>query len=760
MTPRLIVRALIFVVALSLLTGAGIALAGERLVFDAFIGMELAGLGFTPGPDYNVPSAIAINSNGGVYIADPRNHQVLFYDFIGSTPVSLKTLTNPGGGSVTLNFPAGVAVDPNTDDVWIANTKAHQIVKIDKTHKLLTTVGTQGHGPGQFEGPVFLAVDRGGHVYVADDGGLLAFDAITDIDAMRVSKFLSDGTFVKTWGSPCQLGPPVTSGCNSSAPGALAIGDGQFAFLSGIAVDSANNVYVSDENNRIQKFNSNGTFLLKWGTTGSGDGAFKHPRGIAVDFQDNVYVADAGNDRIQKFTSGGVFISKEGSPQPTPPVTPGLSTFRSPSSIAAEPKPIVLFCLLLGLECQKVLIGEARGSASRVLQMDAVDDADNDGLLAEVDVDSASPSADFANGPTIGTVTGGNLDFVISAPTPRNGTPRPLSRPKVVADTVRITTGWSQTSATTIDWDCASSAFDILSSSTVQVHCSTPALDVLSGEAALTFTGADGTPATAFLVAGDGIQLLAGTSAIQATSGEPIVRIGGNNAPLPAGQSAFADLTAPTTTAAGTPAPNANGWNKTNVSVALNATDNAGGSGVKEIHYALTGVHVGGATVTGATATIPLSAEGVTTVSYFARDNAGNEEAPKTLQVRIDKTPPTFAGLPSDCVLWPPNHQLVEVASVIASDAVSGLASSSVLTATSSDPATGPGDTTAPDIVVNGSSVKLRAERGGGGAGRVYTLTVTAQDLAGNQATATATCTVPHDLGRRPTDPSAARPRG
>jgi NHL repeat-containing protein len=754
MTPGPIVRALIFVAALSLLAGVGLAVAAERLVFDAFIGTQLTGLGPSSPPDYTAPTAIAIDSRGFVYIADPPNDRVLFYDFISPTPVALTTLTNSSGGSVALDGPIGVAVDPRNDDVWIANTRKFQIVKIDKQHNLLLTIGVRGHGNSNFEGAAFVAVDPAGNLYVGDDGGFSIFGDVTDSNAMRVQKFRSDGTFVRTWGSSCNLGDPIATGCDTSAPGAASTGDGQFGLIKGLAVDGNSNVYVSDTNHRIQKFDRDGTFLLKWGSLGSGNGTFTFPRGIAVDVDDNVYVVDGGNDRIQKFTSTGVFLAKEGSPQPTPlpPGAPGIGTFLSPFSIAAQPKKNVDLCTLLGgTRCRKILVGEGAiigDTSKRVMQMDPIDDADNDGLLAEVDVTAAASSVDFANGPTIGTVTGGSPDFVISAPTPRSGTPRPLSRPPVATDTVRITTGWSQTSATTIDWDCASSAVDILSSSTIQVHCSTPALDVLTGEAKLDFTGADGTPATAFLIAGDGIQLLAGTSAIHATSGEPIIQIGGNNVPLPPGQSAFADLTAPTTMATGTPGPNGNGWNKTSVSVALNATDNAGGSGVKEIQYALAGVHVGGATVAGATATIPLSAEGLTTVTYFARDNAGNEETPKTLQVRIDKTPPTFAGLPRDCVLWPPNHQLVEVASVIASDAVSGLASASVLTAHSSDPATTPGDATAPDIVINGSSVKLRAERGGGGAGRIYTLTVTAQDLAGNQATATATCTVPHDLRR------------
>jgi DNA-binding beta-propeller fold protein YncE len=52
----------------------------------------------------------------------------------------------------------------------------------------------------------------------------------------------------------------------------------------GIAVDSSGYVYVADVwNDRIQKFDSNGTFITKWGSSGSGDGEFHSPVGIAVD---------------------------------------------------------------------------------------------------------------------------------------------------------------------------------------------------------------------------------------------------------------------------------------------------------------------------------------------------------------------------------------------------------------------------------------------------------------------------------------------
>ena len=69
------------------------------------------------------------------------------------------------------------------------------------------------------------------------------------------------------------------------------------------AMDSSDNVYVADLfNNQIQKFDSNGKFITKWGSEGTGDGQFDNPSGIALDSSGNVYVADWGNNWVQVFS--------------------------------------------------------------------------------------------------------------------------------------------------------------------------------------------------------------------------------------------------------------------------------------------------------------------------------------------------------------------------------------------------------------------------------------------------------------------------
>ncbi|RKZ36322.1 MAG: hypothetical protein DRQ49_18120, partial [Gammaproteobacteria bacterium] len=62
-------------------------------------------------------------------------------------------------------------------------------------------------------------------------------------------------------------------------------GEGEFEMPSGIVIDSQGNIYMTDtDNHRIQKFDSNGNFLLQWGSQGIENGQFNSPQGIAIDF--------------------------------------------------------------------------------------------------------------------------------------------------------------------------------------------------------------------------------------------------------------------------------------------------------------------------------------------------------------------------------------------------------------------------------------------------------------------------------------------
>src|SRR5207248_6402158 len=107
------------------------------------------------------------------------------------------------------------------------------------------------------------------------------------------------------------------------------------------------------------------------------------------------------------------------------------------------------------------------------------------------------------------------------------------------------------------------------------------------------------------------------------------------------------DDTAPVTTASLNPPANSLGWTKADTTVTLTATD-PGGTGVQQITYSATGAFPFAPTSTlGAVATVNISTEGITTLSFAATDNAGNVEPTQTLRVKLDKTKPTMTRGPT-----------------------------------------------------------------------------------------------------------------
>jgi WD40 repeat protein len=102
------------------------------------------------------------------------------------------------------------------------------------------------------------------------------------------------------------------------------------------------------------------------------------------------------------------------------------------------------------------------------------------------------------------------------------------------------------------------------------------------------------------------------------------------------------ESTPPRTHVSLSPQPNANGWHNSDVTVTLQAEDEPGGSGVKEICWQLSGATQSAFRCQGGSSVaFTIGSEGTTIVEYQARDNVGNEEPKQRLEVRLDKTPPT-----------------------------------------------------------------------------------------------------------------------
>ena len=86
-----------------------------------------------------------------------------------------------------------------------------------------------------------------------------------------------------------------------------------FVSGGGIAVDGEGRVFVSQmSTHEIVAFAPDGTLLHRWGDRGAGDGQFDNPGGVAIGPDGNVYVCDQTNHRVQVFTPDGAFVTKWG----------------------------------------------------------------------------------------------------------------------------------------------------------------------------------------------------------------------------------------------------------------------------------------------------------------------------------------------------------------------------------------------------------------------------------------------------------------
>jgi sugar lactone lactonase YvrE len=197
---------------------------------------------------------------------------------------------SPGAGDGQFNAISGVATDAE-GNVYAADSGNARIQKFDSSGSLITKWGSRGTADGQLGWPKDVAVDSAGNVYVAETGN------------SRIQRFDASGTFISGWELP---GP----------------GPGESFRPNGIAADAGGDVWVSETSYgmeprpidaRIEKFDSSGNLLARFGRLGKGPGEFSTPSGLATDSAGNLYVADTGNHRIQKFDPGGNFIATWGS---------------------------------------------------------------------------------------------------------------------------------------------------------------------------------------------------------------------------------------------------------------------------------------------------------------------------------------------------------------------------------------------------------------------------------------------------------------
>ncbi len=254
------------------------------------------------------PYGIAVDSSGNLYIADTLNNRVRMVDISGTITLvagdgTAGSTLNTSPALSELDSPYAVAFDSASASLYIDDYNNDRILMVHGgTIKLAAGTGVAGYygdgGPAtsaRINYPYGIAVDSASNLYIADTSNNL----IRKVDA--------SGNISTVAGSPSGYG---YSGDGGPATSAL------LHYPAGIAVDTAGNIYVADQNNSvIRKVDTSGNistvagnFHLGAGYGGDGNVAtaamLNVPWGIAVDASGNLYIADYRNQRIRKVAPG------------------------------------------------------------------------------------------------------------------------------------------------------------------------------------------------------------------------------------------------------------------------------------------------------------------------------------------------------------------------------------------------------------------------------------------------------------------------
>lgn len=266
--------------------------------------------------ELNQPYNVAVDSSGNLYIADQSNFRIrkmtastgLVSTIAGN---GIAGYTGDGGAATSAEISTyvyGIAAD-SSGNTYFSDFAHHIIRKVTALTGLISTIvgtgtpGSTGDGgaatAAEIYQPYNVAVDASGNIFIADES------------TSSVRKVTASTGFISTVAGN---GSSTYSGDGGPATAAGLVNP------TGVAIDSANNIFIADEtNSRVRKVTSSTGFISTVagnGTDGySGDGAaatsgeFYNPSGVAVDSAGNLYVVDVSNERIRKVSASTGFIS-------------------------------------------------------------------------------------------------------------------------------------------------------------------------------------------------------------------------------------------------------------------------------------------------------------------------------------------------------------------------------------------------------------------------------------------------------------------
>jgi trimeric autotransporter adhesin len=260
------------------------------------------------------PAAVAADSVGNLFIVEGFNERVRKVTPGGViTTVAGDGTTGYSGDngpaiSAALNLPSGVAVDAS-GNLYIADAGNNRIRKVTPDGIISTVAGNGRAGYSGDNGPAISAALNLGSRYSFYDG--LAVDAygnlfIADTGNGRIRK-VTPGGMITTVAGDGRVGYSGDDGPATSA---------ELSYPEAVTVDTSGNLFIADTgNDLIRKVTATGIISTVAGNRNSGysgDGGpavsaeLNGPTGMAVDASGNLFFADTDNNRIREVTPGAI----------------------------------------------------------------------------------------------------------------------------------------------------------------------------------------------------------------------------------------------------------------------------------------------------------------------------------------------------------------------------------------------------------------------------------------------------------------------
>jgi sugar lactone lactonase YvrE/tetratricopeptide (TPR) repeat protein len=209
--------------------------------------------------------------------------------------------------------PVAIAVD-RSSALWVLDKKKYRVVKLNDAGQIVSSMGSEGRGAGQFDEPADLAISSNGTIYVADPGN------------RAVVAYNSDGVFQKALkgNSAHAMDEPIAMTIDAqdnlyvldksrfaivvfSPQGELLTSFGKAAngdvsgLIKPVALSAvADEIHVVD-GNRVKVYTRQGNYLRAYAAKGKGNGELDKPVAIASVDSANIVIAEQGNKRIQSF---------------------------------------------------------------------------------------------------------------------------------------------------------------------------------------------------------------------------------------------------------------------------------------------------------------------------------------------------------------------------------------------------------------------------------------------------------------------------